>query len=276
MSVDGDCSSCIADSECGEGRVCGNGVCAEPCSGEGDCSLDCCAEHCVDTTRDIANCGGCGTACGTDEFCGSEGCAAATLSNLCKTSSMAVVLNGISTDNSAADVLSGAIETYCEPVPALRTESQASTSLFNPATGQPVAGGGEVLLLAGGPFGHKHVAYLEDNGITPIQSRLGDGNMLELRESASNNVVVSTPFASATDSHDYFVIQMARDPATGTTTAMAYGFFDPGTRAAAWYFANVLMPSLSTFSASWYVFEWTDMDGDEAPEASEISKVDGG
>jgi hypothetical protein len=270
------CERCVEDSECADGKLCGNGVCAEPCSGGGGCALDCCSMHCVDTDRDVNHCGGCDMACAADEFCSSAGCMPAVLSNLCKTPKIAILLNAIANDDNTAELMRVAVVNTCNPVPALRTVSQSTTDLINPATGQPVGGGGEILLLAGGAFGHKHVGYLEAKGIAPIYSKQADGNMLEFRESGSNNVVMSTPFASVTSSHDFFVIQMARDPKSGTASVLAYGFFEPGTKAAGWYFANELMPKLSTFTASWYVFEWTDQNSDKAPSAAEITLADSG
>lgn len=274
--VAGSCERCVDDLECEGDKICGSGVCAAPCTGSGDCSMTCCSARCVDTTRDIGNCGGCGIACDEDEFCSNTGCRPATLANLCATDSIAVVLNGMPTDNAAVTQMRGAIADACGSATKIRSVSQSTTDLLNPATGQPVAGGGEVLVLAGGAFGHTHVGYLETRRISPIYSTQADGNMLEFRESGSDNVVMSTPYASITESHDFFVIQMARDPKTGTTSVLAYGFFDGGTKAAGWYFANELAPALSEFTGSWYVYEWTDEDGDKAPSADEISLADSG
>jgi hypothetical protein len=270
------CQSCVDDSECSNGKLCGSGSCAAPCGDGTSCAGECCGARCVDTTRDVNHCGACDAACDAGEFCGASGCVRAIVANLCRTPKMAVVLNGIDVDNAAAGRMRAAIAAECSPVPALRTVSQSTTDLFNPATGQPVAGGGELLVLAGGSFGHTHVGYLEKKRIAPIYATQTDGNMLEFRQSGSDNVVMSTPYASVTPSHDFFVIQMARDPKTGTTTVMAYGFFDAGTRAAAWYFENELMPSLPTFTAPWYVFEWTDANADKAPSASEITLAGSG
>jgi hypothetical protein len=44
-----------------------------------------------------------------------------------------------------------------------------------------------------------------------------------------------------------------------------------GTNAAAYELENVILPALSTYDKSWYAYEWTDMNGDMAPDANEIT-----
>ena len=53
--------------------------CAMTCGG----STTCCAGHCVDLSKDEANCGGCGTACPSPQVCTSGSCGTCPLGILC-------------------------------------------------------------------------------------------------------------------------------------------------------------------------------------------------
>jgi hypothetical protein len=75
------CSSlCAQDADCPEGRVCASGFCATAScdAGTSSCALPidgglvlgtCCGADCVDTTRDSANCLGCGNTCAPGLTC---------------------------------------------------------------------------------------------------------------------------------------------------------------------------------------------------------------
>ena len=64
--------------------------------------------------------------------------------------------------------------------------------------------------------------------------------------------------------NDVFLVELAIDPASGTLALVTYGLCSPGngTQAAAWYWANVMLPNRSTYTDSWYLYEWTDTNGE--------------
>jgi hypothetical protein len=72
-------------------------------------------------------------------------------------------------------------------------------------------------------------------------------------------------------SHDFFIIQFMRDASSGSLVLNAQGFWESGTVAATYQLVNVVLPALSTFDKSWYAYEWSDMNGDMAPDADEIT-----
>jgi len=114
------------------------------------------------------------------------------------------------------------------------------------------------------------VRYLNSNRIAPIYATGTD-----FRRSQNQSLVVVA--SNLTVDHDFLVIQTVRDPTTGTLLLEAYGFDQAGTTAAAWYFANVMMPSLSSTTQAWYVYEWSDAGGDHLPNnASEFVLVQSG
>ncbi len=63
------CVGCKADSNCPSGFLCtlSDGICRPGCTEAHGCQTgrDCCSGKCIDTTKTVDNCGGCGTACPT-------------------------------------------------------------------------------------------------------------------------------------------------------------------------------------------------------------------
>ena len=49
-----------------------------------------------------------------------------------------------------------------------------------------------------------------------------------------------------------------------------------GTVAATYFFEKQVLPNLSTFDKAWYIYEWTDSDGDKAPDLNEITEAASG
>ncbi len=270
------CERCLSDTECPVGTVCGSGTCRAPCTeleGCGDAALTCCDGRCVDVTRDVSHCGACGGAgspntCGGAQFCGTSGCNEATIANVCDNALVTAVQDGIGPDDQAALALAQTLAAGCDPAPATRTVGEVTTDVLNPNTGRPVVGGGEVLVIGGGPFGQNVMAYLESQRIAPVYSE-AVGSDFRLVRSSDGLVLGSIPSASSTASHDLLLIEVVRDPASGTFLLVAYGFNGTGTNAAVWYLANVMVPGpLSTYDQRYYVIEWTD-DGDLAPDAGD-------
>ena len=276
-----DCQSCLADQECAAPHVCGNNACAPSCTTaqEGTAQgcgtgLTCCSLHCVDATTDSAHCGACGTACTAGQFCGLTGCHETTLSGVCSIAKVAVVLDGQTGNETPAKAIAHALQLSCAPAPTVRQVPQDVADVVNVDTGRPVAGGDELLVAAGGSYFSHLISYASTQPILPIYSAL-NGTMIEYRELGTAAVVASAP-AQEDTAHDYFVIQIARDPSSGSVLLNAQGFFTEGTTAAAFYFEQGLLPTLATLSKSWYLYEWTDADGDLAPDLAEISAVASG
>jgi hypothetical protein len=78
-------------------------------------------------------------------------------------------------------------------------------------------------------------------------------------------VIVDRPLDTLNEHHDFFLVEMVADPTTSTLMFAVYGFSVYGTIAATWYFSDVMLSSLSTFNQGYYIYEWTDVDGDAKP-----------
>jgi hypothetical protein len=210
----------------------------------------------VRTDRDVSNCGGCGTTCTAKQFCGKTACTNAVLSNVCNLPMATAVLDGLPFDDGAASEILTALVARCAPPPTTRTVPQTSGDVIHPTTGRVVLPGGEMLVFAGGRFYQKGVGFLEDQRDLPVYSG-GTFPTVTLSRSSDAGLIASSTYEDA-GSHDIFVIQVGREEITGTLSLVAYGFHANGTRAAAWYFVNVMLPSITTYTQAYYVYEWVD------------------
>lgn len=277
-----DCKSCLSDQECSLPDVCGANVCGAACTvdqegGTVGCSggLTCCSQHCVDAKSDSQHCGACGTACSAGQFCGVSGCQNSTLAGVCSISKVTVVLDGADGNQSAARQMAAGLVAQCTPAPALREVSQSVPDAVNVTTGQPVAGGDELLVVAGDGYFSHLADYVSVAQVAPIYA-VFNPDTLEFHKRANGALVVSNPAGGEHEAQDVFVIQFMRDPSSGTLVLNAYGFWLAGTNAAAYYFVNSMLPSLSTQTKSWYVYQWTDANNDLLPELNEITLIDSG
>ena len=174
-------------------------------------------------------------------------------------------------DKMDADLRDGMLA-HCPDKPTIHMVLQSEATSINPVTGQPVVGSGDLQVIVGGPYGQRLIGYLERTGATRIYgSYEGNGAQFHLRaaDGGVGTAVVDVPTATLNEHHDFFLIEMVADPTTSTLMFAVDGFFLYGTIAATWYFNNVMLASLSTFDKSYYIYEWTDVDGDSKPGSAD-------
>ena len=174
--------------------------------------------------------------------------------------------------------MGAALVAQCAPTPTSREIDQTSSDpigVANPTTGQPVAAADELLVVAGGYFFQKIANYSEmTQPVAPIYAH-SDATTGEYRVrgtgtgGGADTAIAS--FSTVEDtSHYFFVVQFMRDPISGSLILNAQGFFQNATAIAADYFDQQMLPTLSTFTKSWYVFEWTDANADHIAQPTEI------
>jgi hypothetical protein len=185
--------------------------------------------------------------------------------NLCAERSAVVILDGLQPDNDAGMKLGAALQAGCSGM--LWTTAQPGVDAgIDPVSGRPVTGAGTLLAAAGGPFVQKLVAYLEVSA-SPVYYSSDTANYYFNRRGAGRVVTMSR--TANTNAHDDFVVQLVMDPSTGTLSLASYGFNQAGTAASEWYFANTILPRSGSSTASWYVVEWTDTNGNGVPDSAD-------
>jgi hypothetical protein len=278
--TNGDCKPCVKDDECTAGKVCNAGTCGPRCGDGGVActgNLVCCTEHCVDTTRDPAHCGACGTTCPATQFCGNAStpaCKDTLLRNLCNTKKATFLLNGLPDDDTSSGVIKNAIASLCMPTPVLISVDQAMSTAINTSTGQPLVGGGEMLVAAGGDSTQLLVHYLENSRTSPVYNESdGVSQLLWKRRGGAADggdaVLATVDLTTITPTNDYFLAEVVKEPISGTFSLIVYGVESPGTRAGAFYFANVILPNIvgadvTTITQAWYLYKWSSTNAADA------------
>jgi hypothetical protein len=226
-------------------------------------TMTCCGGWCTDLGKDPRNCGACGNACTGSQFCTGTACDNAILSNVCANSKATVALDRFPTDNEAGVSMGAALMMGCMPAVSVTSAAIDSGVAQNPVTGQPLTGPGDTLIAGGGYFGQTGVSYMENHGLSLVGGTL-NGNSY-LKDPKTNTTIFNVPSASLTASHDYVVIDLAVEPASGSLCLFGYGFTGQGTEAAAYYFQTNIIGNRAMFPDAWYVYEWTDTDHSGGP-----------
>jgi hypothetical protein len=239
-------------------------------------SLACCAGSCVDTTSNSSHCGVCGHACPATQFCGASTCDDPILKNLCANPKATVVQDDYVVDNEAGSAVAAALMTGCMPPVSFTTVGQDAGAVLDQMTHRPILGPGNTLIAGGGSFPQPSVAYLDSNGVSPAFIT-EDTQTAQIVERSTGHVVVSVPNtpANLNPEHDYFLLVLQIEPVSKTLCFTAAGTAQWGTTAAAYFFANDVLPNLSQYNGSWYAYEWTSAGVDAAPGAADTFTLKG-
>jgi len=275
-----ECSVCLDDDECAGSHVCSSGRCLPMCHSTADCpeGFECCGNRCMDASTDRNACGGCNIACSGTDYCSKTGCASSVVSRVCDATRVTILKDGLSTDDTYSDSFRDVIAGAC-PGTTVQVVSQDTSPLVNPVTGRPLGDGADLLVQFGGPYGQRLMRYLEQQArVTPVYSIFGDTDGFFARSpgGGADQLIIDAPLGTPdaglpalNEHHDFFVVETILEPALGSRTLSIYGLWVPGTIAGAWLFGHQILPALSTYTQSYYVYEWTDLDRDSAPSALE-------
>jgi hypothetical protein len=281
-----ECSVCGADSECAAGHVCSSGRCLPPCQAATDCpaGFECCVNRCAETAVDRTACGGCGVTCTGTDYCGKSGCGTTVVAHVCDAPKVTILLDGLPVDDAISYSFRDTLATSCAAAAAVEVVSQDGSPLLNPSSGRPLGRGGDLFVQIGGPWGQHLLKYLENAGISPVFSQYTntlDGFFGRSTNGAASVIAQAPPGTieakpgELNDGHDLFVIETILEPTLGSRTLAIYGLFAPGTTAGAWFFAHQVLPALPTYTDDYYVYEWTDKDGDRAPGTADEFRLVG-
>ena len=289
--------ACGTNLPCGVNQTCCNGRCEALGSDVNNCGAcgrtcainqACCASACRSTTA-LTDCGACGVTCGVDQFCDGTGCKAKVFPNFCANRNVIAIRDGAPLDNAATTVLASTITQYCSATTTLTFGDDNDPAFVDQDGGALLAGGGSTVVTAGGPFPNLPVKWLErtrkvtrvyfSNNLTGTEfyfkQRLApDAGMVDpilVTRLQSACAAVGPDGGTGGAHNDVFLVELAIDPVSGTLALVTYGLCSPGngTQAAAWYWANVMLPNRTAYTDSWYLYEWTDANGDGQLQVSD-------
>jgi hypothetical protein len=282
--VDGECTpGCETDDDCGGGDVCCDGACVDTSSDPASCGAcgrgcdaneGCCDGACTSFVA-LSDCGACGNVCGDGAFCDGTQCNAPTYPNFCANDSVYVIYDGIAADDHAADVMASTITANCPASVMVRTAPQTDPTLVDQTTGQPLGGGGVTYVLGGGPFPNRPLRWLErTEQLTAIYFE-ADGVSYHWRRRSDATAVATMPGTACSAHNDQFITELVTDPDSGTLSLVGYGACPggAGTLAAAWHYANVLLPNRLDYPDTWYVFGWSDTNNNATADAGDTFTV---
>jgi hypothetical protein len=270
-----DANSAEGGLDAGPDAIADAGPPGPPCDAQAACITDastvvCCSGYCIDTARDPANCGQCGNACSATQFCTGTACDNAVLANVCANARGTVALDPYGVDNDAGIAVGTALVANCIPAPTIVQVSQFTPGVTDLGNGRPVTGPGNTFITGGGYYGQAGVAYMEKS-ITPLYLTT-DGTTAQIK-TRSGTAIVDVAVSTLTSQHDYFYVQLSVEPKSGTLCFSSAGMGGPGTLAAGYYVSQVMIPGLSGYTSSWYVYVWQDANSDFLPSANEIALV---
>lgn len=245
-----DPSSCPTK-ECGP-----DGQCAPGCKSDSDCATGetCCnGAYCSDLHKDPKNCGACGTVCGAQEFCSGTACVQALVKNVCSNSQATVVQDALDVDDNGGAAVASALTGACGSVQAT-TVSQGAPGTMD-STGRPTTGPGNTYVAAGGGFGQKAIAYMNDARNAPVVT-IDDSQNVSFVRTSDGTTIVKAPIATLTATHDFFLIYAAAEPVSGTLVFASYGLYPAGTTAGAFWLKN-MSGGVGAMDKQYYVYEWT-------------------
>jgi hypothetical protein len=191
---------------------------------------------------------------------------------LCANPQATVVLDAFQVDNQAGTALGAALAAGCNPPPMVQPVSQHAPGVLETDAGRPSTGGGNTFVAGGGAYGQLGVSYLDNQGLTPVYLTT-DGTTAQIIQRAPGVVLANTNVSDLNAHHDFFFIEIAVEPITGTACFIGAGILAPGTAAAGYFGASQLVPNHSGDTHAFYVVEWTDTNGDSIPNAGDAFDV---
>jgi hypothetical protein len=277
--VTSECVECLpGGDQCAPGQYCRpDNVCVAGCDADNQCGMNesCCNHVCLDTTT-LANCGACGNACAQGDFCDGSQCNAPTYPNFCANTTVYVIHDGIAADETAADDMASTITANCPSTVMVHTANQTDSTLVDQTTGAPLAGAGVTYVFGGGPFANKPIKWLETTQhATKVYFSAPDGINFDWMTRTSTTPVASMVASTCSTHTDQFVTELVTDGVSGTLNLVGYGACGggKGTLAAAYYYANEILPHKAMYPDSWYVFGWSDTNNNATPDAGDTFTI---
>jgi hypothetical protein len=147
--------------------------------------------------------------------------------------------------------------------------TDTNTSIVNTSTGQ-VNISDETIVLFGGPLVNSPVHYCESRRLAPLYwSNSGGVNCFYKADGTRLDATALTS-TQINNGQDMFTVESTIDD-IGNRIMIIYGYSWKGTFAGGKFFKFIMYPNLNTYTDSYYVFNWTDSNGDDFVDLDEIS-----
>jgi len=147
---------------------------------------------------------------------------------------------------------------------------QTDSSKINQTTGRPILTGN--LVTFGGRGANKITKYYEDQGLATVRFSMNSTHYMFMKGST---VVYAAAISTYNyNSADYFVMQVLQDGSR--MVFLIWGIAQTGTYASGICFADTVYPNLTSYNQSYYIFKWTDLDGNGIQTSNEITQIASG
>jgi hypothetical protein len=219
---------------------------------------------------------------GADAAAVTQQCKNAVFANVCENTSGTVFTDTFSVDTDAGGIVGAALGSACQ----LPIATPAGGGPTNPDSGQPLTGIGNLCIIGGGGSGQPAVVYLDKNSLTDVVLRgvYDDAGVFDLRFTqvvgpGSPQDLASTVFTGQPVTTDYFLVELAVDPASGSLCFAVIGMNGEGTAAGGFWVASQFLANgaFRTSTKSWYVYHWaSSTDGGPPSSADTFTLVASG
>ena len=233
-----------------------------------DPTMTCCSGFCVDIAADPTNCGSCGNVCNGKQFCTGTKCDALVVANVCDNPKATVSMDQYMADNTAGAAIGAGLATACAPPVNVAQLSQDADGVLDPLTERPKTGVGNTFVTGGGGYGQLGDHYLDSRELTQLYVT-ADGVTEQIVDRSAGTNLANAVDTDLTAHHDYFYVQLTVEPVSGTLCFMGVGMLQYGTAAAGYFVPAVMIPGRAQYTDAWYVYEWTDTNGDAVANAGD-------
>jgi len=174
----------------------------------------------------------------------------------------------VPTGNIFDDSIIYAFYSYVENPQIITAPTQsAESSYFLDDNGSPLFTGH--IATFGGRSANRLVKYYEDAGIATV-GFAWNGTHRIFKRITDDEYLYSVDGATYNKTErDYFVFQNFKDGDRHVLSV--WGFNAEGTFAAGLCFISEIYPNLESYTNQYYIFSWTDLNGDRMPQTEEIT-----
>jgi hypothetical protein len=147
-----------------------------------------------------------------------------------------------------------------------------NSTYFDPSTGAPKISD-SVLVTFAGPLVNGLVENCEVSGLSPVYFQWAsiDGVSYYAWYDRQSNMVASLPSsAGQAGTSDMFLVEYFKD-ANNNNVFIVYGFAWKGTYVGGVFFKTFILPNITSFTHSWYIFRWDDVNGNGLPDPYEVN-----